>query len=166
MNYWSGGERLVHGEAAKCAAHFVSPDGSVFIPASEDFLSGKLFWGVKDHDLLRAYGLAAARPGTPVLVTLEAAGRTYQAEVDELGNLAGFKHFAQRGGEAVVADTAGNVFIAEGQIFVYERSGKLSEIITVPERPLGLVFGGKDHRTLYIPAGTALYAARTRVAGG
>ena len=165
VNYWSGGSRLVKGEAPKCPAHFVSPDGSVFIPANEDFLSGKLFWGVKDHDLLRAYGLFPARPGPGVFITLEADGRTYQAAVDATGILGGFKRFAERGGEAVACDSAGNVFIAEGLIFVYDSRGKMLDVIPVPERPLGLVFGGKDRRTLYIPAGTSLYTVRTRVPG-
>jgi sugar lactone lactonase YvrE len=75
------------------------------------------------------------------------------------------KLFAERGGEAVVADSAGNVYIAEGQIFVYDPAGRLIEIIAVPERPLGLAFGGKDRRTLYIPAGESLYAVRTRSPG-
>jgi len=160
VNFWSNGYALVKGMAAKCLAHFVSPDGSVFIPAREDFLTGKLSWGVKDHDILRAYGLIPAKTGSRVFITLEEGGKTYSAMVDEAGNLNDFQLFAERGGEAVTTDPDGNVYIAEGQIFVYFPDGKLLEVITVPERPLGLVFGGKDRRTLYIPAGTSLYAVR------
>ncbi len=160
VDYWSGGYALVEGGAPKCPAHFVSPDGSVFIPANDDFLTGRLSWGVKDHDLLRAYGLMPAKPGSPVFITLEEAGRTYSAELDRAGNLGAFKLFAQRGGEAVAAGPDGNVYIAEGQIFVYDRGGRLIKVIPVPERPLGLVFGGKDGRTLYIPSGTSLYVLR------
>jgi len=32
----------------------------------------------------------------------------------------------------------------------------------VPERPLQLIFGGSDHRTLFILAHHALFAARVR----
>jgi sugar lactone lactonase YvrE len=35
----------------------------------------------------------------------------------------------------------------------------------VPERPIQLVFGGPDGRTLFIAARTSLYAVRTKVAG-
>ncbi|MEI6494058.1 MAG: glycosyl hydrolase family 28-related protein, partial [Verrucomicrobiota bacterium] len=163
VNYWTNGFVLVKGGAAKCPVHFVSSDGSIFIPASEDFLTGKLFWGVKDHDLLRAFGLIPARAGSPVFITLEEGGKTYSSRVDDAGNLNEFQLFAERGGEAVATDPDGNVYIAEGQIFVYSPDGKLREVITVPERPLGLVFGGKDRRTLYIPAGTSLYAVRRGV---
>ncbi|HWB57946.1 MAG TPA: glycosyl hydrolase family 28-related protein [Chthoniobacteraceae bacterium] len=157
-NYWTGGYALVKGQAPKAAMHFVSADGSVFIPANDDFITGKLSWGVKDHDLIRAYGLIVAKPGKPVYITLESAGQTYSANLDAAGNLSAFKLFANHGGEAVATDADGNVYIAEGQVFVYDKSGKLRDVITVPERPLGLVFGGKDRRTLYIPAGTSLYA--------
>jgi sugar lactone lactonase YvrE len=160
-NYWTGGYALAKGQAVKCAMQFVSPDGSAFIPANDDFITGKLSWGVKDHDLIRAYGLIAAKPGEPVYITLESGGQTYSAELDRAGNLSAFKLFANRGGEAVATDPDGNVYIAEGQVFVYDRSGKLRDVIAVPERPLGLVFGGKDKRTLYIPAGTSLYAVQT-----
>jgi len=35
----------------------------------------------------------------------------------------------------------------------------------VPERPIQLVFGGPDHRTLFILAHHALYAVKTQTAG-
>jgi sugar lactone lactonase YvrE len=39
------------------------------------------------------------------------------------------------------------------------------DTIEIPERPLQLVFGGKDGRTLFIAARTSLYAVRTRFQG-
>ena len=166
QNYWMNGYEVATGKSPKRPAHFVSPDGTTFLPAGEDFMTGKLTWGVKDHDLLRAYGLTPATPGKPIFITLEWDGKTYSTSVDNSGEFSLPKLFAERGGEAVVADSAGNVYIAAGQIFVHDSAGKLIEIITVPERPLGLAFGGKDGRTLYIPAGESLYVARTRVLRG
>jgi len=157
-NYWSGCFEAAKGEVPRCPSQFVSPDGSIYLPANKDFLTGKLSWGVKHHDLLRAFGLTPAKPGKPTFVTYESQGRTYSVEHDQAGNLSAYKLFAHRGGEAVTTDPEGNVYIAEGNIFVYDPHGKLIEEISVPERPLGLVFGGKDRRTLYIPAGSSLYA--------
>jgi sugar lactone lactonase YvrE len=165
QNYWMNGYDVATGNSPKRPSHFVSPDGTTFIPAGEDFMTAKLSWGVKDHDVLRAYGMTRATPGKPVFFTLEWDGKTYSATLDSSGEITSPKLFAERGGEAVVADSAGNVYIAAGQIFVYDASGKLIEVIVVPERPLGLAFGGKDRRTLYIPAGESLYAVRTRVGG-
>jgi hypothetical protein len=150
--------RYAGDQAEPCVAHFVSSDGSVFIPASADFLSGRLSWGVKDHELLRAHGLQSVRPGQTAYLTIERDGQTYAAELDHLGNPCRRRLFAERGGQAVAVGPDGNVYIAEGHIFVYQPSGRLVEVIRTPERPLGLVFGGADGRILYIAAGTSLYA--------
>jgi sugar lactone lactonase YvrE len=75
------------------------------------------------------------------------------------------KIFVNQGGESVTTDSHGNVYVAAGQIFVYSPAGRLIDTIDVPERPLQVMFGGKDGRTLFIPARTALYAVRTRFAG-
>jgi sugar lactone lactonase YvrE len=62
-------------------------------------------------------------------------------------------------------DTLGNVYIAAGEIYVYSPAGKLIETIEVPERPVQLVFGGADRRTLFVPARSSLYSVRTRHPG-
>ena len=62
-------------------------------------------------------------------------------------------------------DSRGDVYIAAGQVYVYNSVGKLIDTIEVPERPLQLVFGGADHRTLFVPARTSLYSVRTRYPG-
>jgi sugar lactone lactonase YvrE len=73
--------------------------------------------------------------------------------------------FAERGGESAAADTAGNVYVANGQIFVYDKSGAPIGRIDVPERPIQLLFGGPDRRTLFILGHHTLYAVRTRTPG-
>jgi sugar lactone lactonase YvrE len=140
--------------------HYVSPDGTTFLPADSDFVSGALSWGVKSSALLRSFGLAAAAPGKPAYLTSEAEIATYQATVAPDGSLSNFKLFANQGGESVTVDAKGNVYIAAGQIYVYSPEGKLLDTIDVPERPLQLVFGGPDGKTLFIPARTSLYAIR------
>jgi hypothetical protein len=42
---------------------FVSPDGSVFLPVSKEFLTGTLYYGVKMQSALRAFGVAPVMPG-------------------------------------------------------------------------------------------------------
>jgi len=59
-------------------------------------------------------------------------------------------------------DAHGNVYVANGQVFVYAPSGKQIAEIDVPERPLQLVFGGEDRRTLFILAHHAIFSARVR----
>jgi len=145
---------------------YISPDGSTFIPAGQDFVSGAMSWGVKSSALLRGFGLSTAPPpGKPVYLTSEAEVTTWQAFAGPDGGLTDFKPFANVGGEGVAVDEEGNVYIAAGQIWVFNPAGSLIDIIEVPERPLQLVFGGKDRKTLFIPARSSLYAVRTRFAG-
>ena len=144
---------------------YVSPDGTTFLSAGQDFVSGSLNWGVKGADLIRSFGLAPAVPGKPYYLTDESELRTYSASVGPDGGITGVKLFAEQGGEGVAADVQGNVYIASGNIYVYNPSGKLIDTIDVPERPLQLVFGGKDGQTLFIPARSSLYAVRTRFKG-
>ena len=55
----------------------------------------------------------------------------------------------------------GNVYVANGQIFVYT-TGKQIGRIDVPQRPIDILFGGNDSRTLYILAHHALFAVKIR----
>jgi len=140
------------------AAHYVSPDGSIFIPADEDFVKGVLYYGAKMSDLMRAFGLAPAVSGRPFYVCNEPEQKTYAFQVGVDGTLSEPKLFVEKGGQAVTTDLRGNVYIAAGRIFVYDSSGRLLDTIDVPERPTGLIFGGKDRQTLFIAARTSLYA--------
>jgi sugar lactone lactonase YvrE len=82
--------------------------------------------------------------------------------VDPDGTLSDLKAFAHRGGESVAVDSNGNVYIANGQIFVYSPAGKQIAQIDVSERPLQLIFGGADRKTLFILGHHALFAAKVR----
>jgi sugar lactone lactonase YvrE len=147
------------------AFHFLSPDGTTYIAAGRDFTTGASSWGVKSADLLRAFGLASGKPGQPFYVTSEAEVTTWRGTLGPDGNFTDFKPFVQQGGEGVAVDAQGNVYLAAGHIYVYNPVGTLVDTIETPERPTQLVFGGKDGRTLFIAARTALYSVRTRVRG-
>ena len=79
-----------------------------------------------------------------------------------LGNLAAF---AERGGESVATDRAGNVYITNGQVFVYNAAGALVGQFDVPERPIQVLFGGGDRRTLFILTHHGLYGVAMRQPG-
>jgi hypothetical protein len=143
---------------------YLSQDGSVFLPAGRVFQQGPANdtsgWLFSDN--LDTYGFIAAEPGQQVYVSSESEDITYSARVKPDGTLAELKPFAQRGGESVAADARGNVYVANGQIFVYAPDGRQIAEIDVPERPLQLIFGGSGHRILFILAHHALFAAQVR----
>jgi hypothetical protein len=160
--YWRNENDFLEAIFAKKPYQFVSPDGSTFLPAGQQFVSGELYYGTKLNDLLRGFGLAPAVEGQPYYVTNESGETTYVGIVGDDGALSNLRLFAERGGESVTVDEKGNVYIAAGQVFVYNPAGDLIDTIDIPERPSQLLFGGSDGHTLFVLARSSLYAVQTR----
>jgi Pectate lyase superfamily protein/SMP-30/Gluconolactonase/LRE-like region len=146
------------------AREYVSTDDSVFLPAGRVFQQGPVTdtSGWRFSDNLDTYGFLIAKPGQHVYVSSESEDITYSAKVSANGTLIELKPFAQRGGESVAVDSHGNVYVANGQIFVYSTEGRQIAQIDVPERPLQLIFGGPDRKTLFVLAHHALFAVQVR----
>lgn len=157
---WSSGDLSI-----KTPWQFVSPDQSVFIPASDDFIRGEMRWGTKLANVLHAFSLEPAIPGKPVFITDESDERTWKIDLAPDGSLGAAMPFAEAGAEAVAQDQSGNVYLAGDQVLVYSPEGKLLGRIDVPERPIDLAFGGADRRTLFILTHTSLYAVQTKNPG-
>ncbi|MBE2993206.1 SMP-30/gluconolactonase/LRE family protein [Sphingomonas sp. CFBP 13603] len=138
---------------------YVSPDGSLVLPAFRVWNQGSDdHQGWRWSDTLDANGFVSAAPGERIVLTNGSENRTYSGLVGDNGKVTDLKIVADRGGESVARDAAGNLYVANGQVFVYAADGTLARRIDVPERPLQLVIGGADHRTLYILTHHALYA--------
>jgi sugar lactone lactonase YvrE len=179
VNYWNNGEfkdqldprtytyttltqMFVRDMAAPKAREYVSPDGSLVLPAARVFQQGPPdHVGWRFSDTLDAYGLAAHAPGSRAYFSNESEGRTYRGLVNANGTVTEMKKFADRGGESVAQGPDGKVYLANGQVFVYAADGRQTGRIDVPERPLQLIFGGADGRTLFILCHHALYAVKT-----
>jgi hypothetical protein len=183
VNYWNNGEfrnqldfatmryktlpeMFAEDVSTAKAREYVSPDDSLSLPAGRVFQQGPSdSTGWRFSDNLDTYGLIEAAPGQRVYVCSSSEDRTYSALANSDGTLTDLKVFAERGGESVAEDSAGNVYLANGQVFVYDKSGKQVALIEVPERPLQILFGGADRRTLFILAHHALFAVKLRYAG-
>jgi len=143
------------------ASEYVSPDGSVVLPAARVFAQGPAdHRGRRFSDALDTYGFVQARAGGRLFLTNGSENRTYSGTVGAGGAVTELKPFADRGGEGVATDAKGRVYVANGQVFVYAADGKEIGRIDVPERPLQLLFGGADGKTLFILAHHALYSVR------
>ncbi len=163
MTYKTLAEMFADDVSTPKAKEYVSPDGSVFLPAGRVFRQGppdSTGWRFSDN--LDTYGFISALPGQRVYVSSASEDRTYSGRVAADGTLSDLQPFAERGGESVAVDRKGNVYVANGQIFVYDPAGKKISQIDVPERPIDIVFGGADHRTLFILAHRALFAVKVK----
>jgi hypothetical protein len=164
-DYWRNENDFPKAISVKDPYQFVSPDGSAFLSAPAAFVTGELYYGAKLNSTLRAFGLARAIKDQPFYVTNGSGEQTFAGKVGDDGAISDLKLFAEQGGESVTADNQGNVYIAAGQVFVYNSSGRLIDTIEVPERPLQLLFGGRSKNALFILTHSSLYAVATRYPG-
>jgi sugar lactone lactonase YvrE len=166
LNRWRDAHDFFEAVQAPAACCYFSPDGSTAIAASKDFpRAGPMRSFYATIDLIRACGLAVATPGRPFYVADEFGQKTWAFEVGLDGSLTNPRLFVEEGEAGTAVDTAGNVYVAAGHVFVYTPSGKPMGVLEVPERPTSLAFGGQDRRTLFVGARSSLYAVRTRLAG-
>lgn len=161
VDYWRNENDFLQAVPRKPDYQFISPDRTTFLPSDKNFVSGQLYYGSKLNNTLRAFGFGRAIPGQPFYITDENGEKTYVATVADDGTITNPKLFVEQGGESVATDDKGNVYIAAGQVYVYDPSRKLIDTIVVPERPSQLLFGGEDGHTLFILARSSLYAVQT-----
>jgi len=143
------------------AREYVSPDGSLVLPAYRTFEQGPpdhLGW--RWSHSRQAYGFLTAKPGDEVFVTNASEITTYRGTLGKGGSITNLVPFVNRGGESVARGPDGNVYVANGQIWVYRPDGAELRRIDVPERPRQLLFGGEDGRTLYILTHHTLYSVK------
>lgn len=146
--------------AAPKQTMFVSADGSAAIPASRVWRQGPADHnGFRWSDRLNTQGYVTGRVGDTVHVANASENVTYRAKIGALGTLNDLAVVAPRGGESVATGPDGRLYVANGQVFVYAADGVELGRIDVPERPVQVLFGGKDGRTLFIVTHHALYSA-------
>ncbi|MBP2157931.1 MULTISPECIES: glycosyl hydrolase family 28-related protein [Asticcacaulis] len=138
---------------------YVSKDGSLVLPAFRMLQQGPTnHLGWRWSDTLQTYGFTGGKIGERIVFTNGSENKTYSGVVAEGGALSDLKVIANRGGESAVLGPDGKLYVANGQVFIYDSEGKEVGRIDTPERPLQLIFGGPDMRTLFILSHHGLYA--------
>jgi Pectate lyase superfamily protein/SMP-30/Gluconolactonase/LRE-like region len=127
---------------------YIAPDGKTIIPVC--------------YDLARSCALAEAFPGQLLYATDEYDKRTVKLSVDTKGFVSDLHYFAEKGEFSSIPDNQGNVYVADGEIYVFNKKGEQERMIHVPERPSSIVFGGNDGKTLFITGRSALYRTEIR----
>jgi len=142
---WRDGRDFNTVSVNKATECWVAPDGVTIIPIV--------------YDLARAAGLMEAYPGKIVYSTDEYAKRTVKLDVSPEGYVSNLKYFVEKGEFGLTTDSNGNIYIADGEVYVYNSAGKQIKVIKVPERPSSLVLS-KDSKTLYITGRKSLYSVQ------
>jgi sugar lactone lactonase YvrE len=137
-----------------------APRGYFYAPGTK----AAVFAGGTWRPILQSSNLAAFSPGDEHYVCSEDDGKTYRVKLGSDEKLT-TSVFAERGGTSVINDAAGNVYIANDQVYVYSREGRQIGVLELPERPGSLAFGGSDKRRLFIGARSSLYSIPTAAPG-
>jgi len=142
------------------ALAYTSPDGSISLPAFPVWQQGPVdHIGWRFSDTLDTHGFVTASAGSRVYLANSSENITYSGLVGKTGTFTDLKPFANRGGESVATDAEGRVYVANGQVFVYDRDGHELGRIDVPERPLQVLAGAGNIR-LFILTHHGLYAVK------
>lgn len=131
---------------------------------------GELELLIDDFD--RPNGLAFS-PDERILYVNDSTHRHIRAfDVSSDGGLVGDRLFADMEADAdgspdgMKVDVEGNVYCTgPGGLWVFLPSGEKVGVVTGPELPANLAFGGEDLKTLYLTARNSLYTLRTRKPG-
>ena len=129
---------------------FVAPDGVTIIPDT--------------YDLGRSCALTVTVPGQsePVYIVNEMNKTTVQLSVGVDGRLTEQGIICPYGQYSNVTDADGNVYVADGEIFVYDKSGKEQRRIQIEERPISLAIGGRQKDMLFVTTSSSFYGIKIR----
>ena len=109
------------------------------------------------ENFARSSSVQTAIPGQPLYASDEYNHRLVRMDVNADGSTSNLTHFANVGEFGIAVDRNARVYVADGYIYVYTKTGELEKIIDVPERPTSLVVGGKEDNILFITARSSLY---------
>lgn len=147
-DYWNRGPMEQKGEYV----YFLSPDRKTLKPVSKD--------------LVKPNGITGTPDGRTLYIADTGAWKTYVFSIDKDGSLKDKRLFCNMGSDGMTIDSEGNIYLTGMGVTVFNREGKQIDSISIPENWTGNVcIGGKDRRTLFITAGTGLYAVRLSVRG-
>jgi len=124
---------------------FIAPDGVTIIPNTFDLGRSVQLMGVSPNQ------------SQPVYVTHEDPKITYRFDVDDKGKLINMSEFVKRGEYSNVCDNQGKLYLAEGEILVFDNDGNEIKRIKLDERVHSMTWGGKNKNELFVTTSTAFY---------
>ncbi|MDH6358719.1 glycosyl hydrolase family 28-related protein [Parabacteroides sp. PF5-9] len=127
---------------------FVAPDGKTII--------------ADQYDFARSSSALEAFPGKTFYASDDYDRRMVKMDVAADGTLSNMSYFVEWGEFGSAVDKEGNLYVADGNILIFDKEGNEKGIIEVPERPSTIQFGGKDGNTLFITGRTKLFNVKIK----
>jgi gluconolactonase len=117
-------------------------------------------------DLKKPNGITGTPDGKNLYVSDIRAGQTWRYDILPDGSLTNKTLFCKLGSDGMTIDDKDDLYLTGNGVTIFDKTGKQIDHIAVNEKwSANVCFGGKDHKTLFITASTALYSIQTRVKG-
>jgi gluconolactonase len=129
--------------------------------------SGRYTLTLLARDFVKPNGLAFSTDEKLLYVADTEPGHIRAFDVTADGAIANSRIFCKvERPDGFRVDVEGNLYIsAMKSVEIFDRTGRKTGEITLPERPANVAFGDPDRKTLYICARTGLYKARVSIPG-
>ncbi|WP_394700341.1 glycosyl hydrolase family 28-related protein [uncultured Bacteroides sp.] len=129
---------------------FLAPDSVTVIPDT--------------YDLGRSAALFSVNIGQqePVYVSDEDKKTTIRFSVEPDGRLSAVKAVCPHGQYSHAIDAEGNLYIADGEIFIFNKQGKEIQRIELEERPISLAIGGVQQNLLLATTTHSVWGIRIK----
>jgi gluconolactonase len=154
--------------------YFSDPDWQLGKRPNETGMTG-VYWVKPDHTVSLVDGKldkpngVSLSPDDKTLYVGSLEKNVWAYSIDKDGKPGKRRLFASVDGpDGMAMDCAGNLYVTShgaGTIEVFDPAGKKLGSISVAPKTTNAAFGGADRKTLYITAGTGVYAVPTLVPG-
>ena len=146
--YWTRTEQ----EIEKQRVYYLTPDQKNIVIVAEDYV--------------KPNGIIGSKDGTLLYVADIVDKKTYTYTINPDASLSNKTLFANMGSDGMTMDNLGNVYLTGDGVTVFDPLGKQILHIPIDQKwTANVTFGGKNQKTLFITAMTALYALEMNVKG-
>lgn len=121
---------------------------------------------VTDDTLNQPNGIIGSADDRRLFVADIGAGKTYQYSIAGDGSPGERRLFCEMGSDGMTLDADGNLYLTGKGVTVFDRNGRKTGEIPVPESwTANITFGGASRKTLFITAMDSVYTLEMGVAG-
>lgn len=117
-------------------------------------------------DMVQPNGIVGTPDGKTLFVADIGGNKTWKYTINPDGSLGNKTLFCKMGSDGMTIDTKGNIYLTGIGVTIFDRNGKKTGTIEVPESwTANVCFGDHDMKSLFITASKGLYRLRMKVKG-